>query len=99
MRNFGSGTITVIEGDHGSVYFHPESRPARRAIQCLIDLQARAGGDSLIGRSLYPILIKAGFQDVRVSPRMVYVDASRSKAEPTHDCASDEAGSRLRLWP
>ena len=71
------GTMTVIEGDHGSVYFHPESRPARRAIQCLIDLQARAGGDSLIGRSLYPILIKAGFQDVRVSPRMVYVDASR----------------------
>jgi SAM-dependent methyltransferase len=71
------GTITVIEGDHGSVYFHPESLHARRAIQCLIDLQAHAGGDSLIGRSLYPILIKAGFQDVRVSPRMVYVDASR----------------------
>ena len=39
------GTLTVIEGDHGSVYFHPESRPARRAIQCLIDLQARAGGE------------------------------------------------------
>jgi SAM-dependent methyltransferase len=71
------GTITVIEGDHGSVYFHPESRHARSAIQCLIDLQARAGGDSLIGRSLYPILIKAGFQNVRVSPRMVYVDESR----------------------
>ena len=39
------GTITVIEGDHGSVYFHPESPYARRAIQCLIELQARAGGD------------------------------------------------------
>ena len=37
------GTITVIEGDHGSTYFHPESPYARRAIQCLIDLQARAG--------------------------------------------------------
>jgi SAM-dependent methyltransferase len=71
------GTLTVIEGDHGSVYFHPESRTARRAIQCLIDLQARAGGDALIGRSLYPLLTAAGFQDVEVSPRMVYVDASR----------------------
>ncbi len=71
------GTITVIEGDHGSVYFHPESRYARRAIQCLIELQARAGGDSLIGRSLYPLLTQAGLQHVEVSPRVVYVDASR----------------------
>lgn len=71
------GTMTVIEGDHGSVYFHPESRYARRAIQCLIDLQARAGGDSLIGRSLYPLLTQAGLQHVEVSPRVVYVDASR----------------------
>ena len=71
------GTITVIEGDHGSVYFHPESRYARRAIQCLIELQARAGGDSLIGRSLYPLLTQAGGQHVEVSPRVVYVDASR----------------------
>jgi SAM-dependent methyltransferase len=71
------GTMTVIEGDHGSVYFHPDSRDARRAIQCLIELQARAGGDSLIGRSLYPLLTQAGLQHVQVSPRMVYVDASR----------------------
>ncbi len=71
------GTITVIEGDHGSAYFHPESRHARRTIQCLIELQARAGGDSLIGRSLYPLLTRAGLSSVEVSPRMVYVDASR----------------------
>ena len=71
------GTITVIEGDHGSAYFHPDSRAARRAIQCLVDLQARAGGDSLIGRKLYPLLSDAGFRDVRVSPRVVYADASR----------------------
>ena len=71
------GTMTVIEGDHGSVYFHPESRYARKAIQCLIELQARAGGDSLIGRSLYPLLTRAGLQHVEVSPRVVYVDASR----------------------
>jgi SAM-dependent methyltransferase len=71
------GTITVIEGDHGSAYFHPRSAAAQRAIDCLITLQARAGGDSLIGRSLYPRLVEAGFADVRVSPRMVYVDQSR----------------------
>ncbi len=71
------GSITVIEGDHGSAYFHPDSKPARRAIQCLIDLQAAAGGDSLIGRRLYPLLVRAGYRDVRVSPRMVYVDDSR----------------------
>ena len=71
------GTLTVIEGDHGSTYFHPESADARRAIQCLIDLQARAGGDSLIGRSLYPRLVEAGLEDVEVTPRVVYADASR----------------------
>ncbi|MFH1037416.1 MAG: methyltransferase domain-containing protein [PVC group bacterium] len=71
------GTITVIEGDHGSACFHPDSLYARRAIECLITLQADAGGDSLIGRRLYPLLIKAGYGGVRVSPRMVYADASR----------------------
>ena len=71
------GTITVIEGDHGSTYFHPQSSDAWQTIQCLIDLQARAGGDSLIGRQLFPILTAAGFSNVHVSPRMVYVDSSK----------------------
>jgi ubiquinone/menaquinone biosynthesis C-methylase UbiE len=71
------GTITVIEGDHGSVYFHPESQYARRAINCQIALQTQAGGNALIGRELYPLLTKAGFRNCRVSPRMVYVDSSR----------------------
>jgi SAM-dependent methyltransferase len=71
------GTITLIEGDHGSTYFHPESPYARQAIRCLIDLQARAGGDSLIGRTLYPLLLESGFAQVTVSPRIVYVDSSR----------------------
>lgn len=71
------GTITVIEGDHGSAYFHPDSEFARKAIACLIALQARTGGDALIGRSLYPLLRDAGFGGVRVSPRMVYVDSSK----------------------
>jgi len=71
------GTITVIEGDHGSAYFHPDSPAAHAAIACQIRLQAEAGGDALIGRRLYPLLTRAGFDGVRVSPRMVYVDASR----------------------
>lgn len=71
------GSITVIEGDHGSSYFHPDSSYAQRAIQCLVDLQRLAGGDSLIGRRLYPLLAQAGFHSVKVSPRMVYADGSR----------------------
>jgi hypothetical protein len=46
-------------------------------VQCLVDLQARAHGNALIGRALYPLLTAAGCADVHVSPRMVYVDASR----------------------
>ncbi len=71
------GSITVIEGDHGSWYCHPQTPESTRAVQCLIEAQSRAGGDSLIGRRLYPLLVEAGFNDVQVSPRMVYADASR----------------------
>lgn len=71
------GSVTVVEGDHGSAYFHPDSEPAHRAIQCQVELQRRAGGNALIGRQLYPLLREAGFASVRVSPRMVYVDSSK----------------------
>jgi protein-L-isoaspartate O-methyltransferase len=71
------GTITVIEGDHGSCYFHPETDAALHAWRGLVLAQARLGGDSLIGRRLYPLLTGAGFRVHGVSPRMVYVDASR----------------------
>jgi SAM-dependent methyltransferase len=71
------GTITVIEGDHGSTYFHPDSFAARAAIQCQITLQQQTGGNALIGRQLYPLMNAAGFDQVRVSPRMVYADSSR----------------------
>jgi len=71
------GTLTVIEGDHGSANFHPDSEFARKAILCQVKLQARAGGDALIGRALYPLLMEAGFKTVQVSPRMVYVDSSK----------------------
>jgi hypothetical protein len=73
------GSITVIEGDHGSTYFYPHSEYARRAVECLVELQARARGNALIGRALYPLLMQAGLSEIRVSPRMVYVDSSRPK--------------------
>jgi len=71
------GTITVIEGDHGSAYFYPDSIAAQRAISAQVELQRCAGGNAMIGRELYPLLSKAGYSSVRVSPRMVYADSSR----------------------
>lgn len=71
------GTVTVIEGDHGSAYFYPDSEAAHKAIQCQVELQRRAGGNAMIGRELYPLLVNAGFKSVRVSPRMVYVDSDK----------------------
>jgi SAM-dependent methyltransferase len=71
------GTLTVIEGDHGSTFFHPEDPDARLAIDCLVRLQQQVGGNALIGRQLFPLVAGAGYSHVRVSPQMVYVDASR----------------------
>lgn len=71
------GTITVIEGDHGSSLFSPASEHAWKNIQGLITAQKRLGGNALIGRTLYPLLQQAGFKDATVSPRQVYADASR----------------------
>jgi trans-aconitate methyltransferase len=71
------GSVTVIEGDHGSTYFHPDSAAAHEAIRCQVELQRRGGGDSEIGRRVYPLMVEAGLAAVHVSPRMVYVDASR----------------------
>lgn len=71
------GTMTVIEGDHGSAYFYPESADADAAIQCLVELQRAAGGNALIGRQLYPLLVEAGFDAAQVSARTVYADSSR----------------------
>jgi SAM-dependent methyltransferase len=71
------GTVTVIEGDHGSTYFYPEWAESRRAVEALVRIQEEMGGNSLIGRQLYPLLCEAGLDEVTVSPRMVYVDKTR----------------------
>ncbi|MDH3649001.1 MAG: methyltransferase domain-containing protein [Saprospiraceae bacterium] len=73
------GTIMVIEGDHGSTYFHPDSPEATKAVQCQVLLQKQSGGDANIGRKLYPIFQEAGLKEIKVSPRQVYVDDSNPK--------------------
>jgi ubiquinone/menaquinone biosynthesis C-methylase UbiE len=71
------GTLVVIEGDHGSTFFYPDSHYAHLAIECQIQIQKQVGGNANIGRELFPLLKSAGFEQITVSPRMVYVDASR----------------------
>jgi trans-aconitate methyltransferase len=68
------GTITVVEGDHGSAIYHPRSAEARAVIECLNRSQADAGGDALIGRRVQPLLTAAGFTEVVTEPRTVYAD-------------------------
>ena len=74
------GRLTIIEGDHGSFLSFPESQESRRVVQCLIELQARAGGNALIGRELSALLRLTGFGKIRVAPRQVYADASSPEA-------------------
>ena len=50
------GTITAIEGDHGTALFHPASDTADAAIAALVTLQRRAGGDALHGCGANPVL-------------------------------------------
>ncbi len=71
------GTITVIEGDHGSAFFHPDSALARATIDCLVWLQAADGGNGLLGRQLQPLLTSSGYSDVVAGPRTVYADSTR----------------------
>ena len=73
------GTLTVIEGDHGSGFWTPETAPSRLAWRGLIDSQLSLGHDPNIGRRLYPLLQEAGFKPEVVSPRPVYADQSQPK--------------------
>ena len=68
------GSITVFEGDHGSCYFHPQNKEATQAWNCLIEVQKRLGANSLIGRELFPLIKASGFRNIRVVPKMLYID-------------------------
>jgi ubiquinone/menaquinone biosynthesis C-methylase UbiE len=73
------GTITVIEGDHGSCFWYPETAESLQVWLALIIAQQQLGHDPLIGRRLYPLLCQAGFRVKEVAPRYVYADASNSR--------------------
>jgi len=70
------GTITLIEGDHGSGFWTPETSESRDAWNGLVRSQQDLGHDPNIGRRVYPLLTKADFCEVEVSPRWIYADQS-----------------------
>ncbi len=73
------GTITVIEGDHGSCFWYPETPESIAVWRALVTVQQRLGHDPLIGRRLYPLLHQAGFAVQDVSPRIVYGDLGKKE--------------------
>jgi ubiquinone/menaquinone biosynthesis C-methylase UbiE len=75
------GSVTVIEGDHSSFLWHPETPESRQVWQSLITAQASLGHDPLIGRKLYPLLAEAGFSHIKVTPRSFYADEASAEAK------------------
>ena len=71
-----SGTITAIEGDHGSAFFYPETAEALTAWKCLQQLQLQTSGDGNIGRRLYTLFKQSGAANIDVIPLPVYCDPS-----------------------
>lgn len=71
-----TGTITLIEGDHGSGFWTPETIESRKAWNGLIRSQQDLGHDPNIGRRIYPLLSGSGFSVNEVSPRWIYADQS-----------------------
>ena len=70
------GTIIVIEGDHGSCFWYPETQESRQVWRAMIDAQFALDHNPLIGRQLYPLLREAGFEVKSVVPKWVYTDNS-----------------------
>jgi len=67
----------VIEGDHGSCYFYPETIESVKVWECLIQCQMGLNCNPMIGREIYPLLKNSGFKNIKVSPKIVYVDSSK----------------------
>lgn len=73
------GQLIAIEGDHGSAFFYPDSIYAKSVINCQTQLQRQLGGNTNIGRELYPLVKSAGFKHISVSPRMIYTNANETE--------------------
>ncbi|MHC4552941.1 MAG: class I SAM-dependent methyltransferase, partial [Planctomycetota bacterium] len=68
------GTVTVIEGDHGSCFWHPETPQSIKAWNGLIDAQRVHGHDPNIGRGLTPLMMQAGLKLTSCEPAWLYAD-------------------------
>ena len=68
------GTITCIEGDHGSCFWHPETPESIDAWNGLITAQRAQGHRPNIGRTLTPLLEEAGFDVQSCEPAWLYAD-------------------------
>lgn len=68
------GTITVIEGDHGSCFWHPQTPESIAAWYGLIQAQQAIGHDPNIGRRLTPLLTEAGLTVQSCRPAWLYAD-------------------------
>ena len=73
------GTLTVIEGDHGSGFWTPETEASMAAWNGLIDSQRLQGHDPNIGRRLYPIMKESGIGIREVAPLPAYADQSNHR--------------------
>jgi ubiquinone/menaquinone biosynthesis C-methylase UbiE len=68
------GTITVIEGDHGSAYFYPDSEAAHRTIHCQVELQRRAGGNmELASDGCFDAFYRSHFSTSPLSSTVIYL--------------------------
>lgn len=72
-----NGSITVIEGDHGSCFWSPETRESKNIWSSLVKAQQDLGHDPIIGRKLYPLLEQSGYQVKNVLPKWIYADSSK----------------------
>jgi SAM-dependent methyltransferase len=70
------GTLTLIEGDHSSGKWNPETAASRAAWNGLVVSQQKLGHDPDIGKRLGEIMTDADLQEVHVEPRAVDPDQS-----------------------
>ncbi len=73
------GTVTCIEGDHGSCFWHPSTPESRQVWESLIAAQFDLGHDPDIGRRLTPLLTEAGFDIQNCHPGNLYADRLQPK--------------------
>ncbi|MFC2111994.1 class I SAM-dependent methyltransferase [Bacteroidota bacterium] len=73
------GTLTLIEGDHGSGFWTPETMESRIVWKGLVKSQIGLGHDPDIGRRIYPLLMGTGLEIQYVAPRWVYADKSNTE--------------------